>query len=703
MKHKKDQSCILWTGISNETPIVRFKAEAITGEPSLRSVGEQYHLSFKMGGAGSNVVRNILYAHGFQEVQSSSTDFNVAWTGFLQSQEILSNISRFQRINHFPKSAALARKDLLYQNIINLQQKHKEQSFDFLPKSYVLPNQYKDFCRASLKDQGPWIMKPVSSTKGHGIKLINSPYQINRKSNVLVSRYISNPLLIDGFKVDLRLYVLVTCYNPLIIYLYDEGITRFATAKYELSDNTLGNRFMHLTNYSINKESPTFVRCQIPDVDDFGSQWSMSALFRYLKNKGKDTVTLMSKIEDLVIKTIISAEDSIASACKLNFIHKRACFGVYGFDVLIDEHLNPWLLEVNVSPSLACEDPLNLKIKANLISDTLTLVGIECKDPQQMKKAGSTTSQNIASKTRTNLLEEEVEIFQWVKEEDAERRGGFTRIFPRRNTWKKYGHLLKFKVTNKAMAFHLYAQKPAVHANSRCGLQPSRESYEQKQTSLKQCQDQICMFADNLRTSHQGAGQALPEVGSRKPESIAAKCHHIGREAVQSAVKALPEVASRKPKSIAERFHVRQREAGKSVGTSLPEVGRRKPECVAAKCHFSGRQADKSTGKTVLEVVCRNPKVGSMKPEYFAENGHHKTMEAGRRLKSSTKVGSRTNVLEPSLVSVVKDLAKMENVGKEPQGQQNMLLIRRRSREVDNKLAGLSSNPTHTFTELKCI
>ena len=66
-------------------------------------------------------------------------------------------------------------------------------------------------------------------------------------------------MLIDGLKFDLRIYVLVTGCSPLRIYLYYEGLARFATEYYQIPDeNNLDNICMHLTNYAINKDNPNF-------------------------------------------------------------------------------------------------------------------------------------------------------------------------------------------------------------------------------------------------------------------------------------------------------------------------------------------------------------------------------------------------------------------------------------------------------------
>jgi tubulin polyglutamylase TTLL6/13 len=77
----------------------------------------------------------------------------------------------------------------------------------------------------------------------------------------VAQRYLHKPFLVDNLKFDLRIYVLITSVIPLRIYIYKEGLARFATQDYvsPLGSN-LNNLCMHLTNYAINKESEDFVQ-----------------------------------------------------------------------------------------------------------------------------------------------------------------------------------------------------------------------------------------------------------------------------------------------------------------------------------------------------------------------------------------------------------------------------------------------------------
>ena len=58
----------------------------------------------------------------------------------------------------------------------------------------------------------------------------------------------------------MRIYVLVTCFEPLKIYMFKEGLVRFATQKYSNNPKTLEKRFIHLTNYSVNKRADDYVK-----------------------------------------------------------------------------------------------------------------------------------------------------------------------------------------------------------------------------------------------------------------------------------------------------------------------------------------------------------------------------------------------------------------------------------------------------------
>jgi len=134
--------------------------------------------------------------------------------------------------------------------------------FNIIPKSFVIPEDMKQFLTTFRKQQGTWIVKPIASSRGRGIYLINHPNQLSREEPVVVSRYIENPLCIDGFKFDMRLYVAVTSYTPLRVYLFEEGLTRFATVQYAGGGEELHNCCMHLTNYSLNKSSANYVRSE---------------------------------------------------------------------------------------------------------------------------------------------------------------------------------------------------------------------------------------------------------------------------------------------------------------------------------------------------------------------------------------------------------------------------------------------------------
>lgn len=109
-----------------------------------------------------------------------------------------------------------------------------------------------------------YIVKPPAGSQGDGMNVFKElkdlPCSIENQE-VVIQRYLDKPLLIDGLKFDLRVYVVVVGVDPMQAYLCDEGLARFCTVQYEApSRANFKNQFMHLTNYSINKMSAHYVR-----------------------------------------------------------------------------------------------------------------------------------------------------------------------------------------------------------------------------------------------------------------------------------------------------------------------------------------------------------------------------------------------------------------------------------------------------------
>ena len=170
----------------------------------------------------------------------------------------------------------------MYRQISKLREIHGAKHFGFIPKTYILPNEFvylEEDMKRNSKTQ--WIVKPAASSQGRGIFVTSNFAEIPRNDKqYVVSEYIASPLLFNGYKFDLRIYVAVTSVNPLRMYIYEEGLTRFATSKYTdvVGSNRKANNYAHLTNFSINKKNVNFVKTDAEDEDGKGSKWSISAL-----------------------------------------------------------------------------------------------------------------------------------------------------------------------------------------------------------------------------------------------------------------------------------------------------------------------------------------------------------------------------------------------------------------------------------------
>ena len=198
--------------------------------------------------------------------RTKSSNFNLYWGKHLNyNAGKFTQVHEFQKVNHLPRSWIIGRKDRLLRLISLAQTLFGDTEYDFLPEGFILPDQTHELMTAARDTKAGklWILKPCASSCGKGIKLLTQTQLLGGglplRRRWVCHRYLSKPLLVNERKFDLRLYVLVAGVDPLRIYFFREGMTRFATSKYTRRYQDMDNVYMHLTNYSINKNSKDFV------------------------------------------------------------------------------------------------------------------------------------------------------------------------------------------------------------------------------------------------------------------------------------------------------------------------------------------------------------------------------------------------------------------------------------------------------------
>ena len=336
---------------------------------------------------------------GWREV-GDDDDWQLYWTDTSVSIERIMRLKSTQKINHFTGMLEICRKKQLAKNLGRMSAMFPEE-FKFAPKTFVLPVELNEFLESFKgKKRKTFILKPDAGCQGKGIALAQTADQAMKAlediggeegyktSPVVAQRYLTKPFLIDGFKFDLRIYALVLCCDPLRIHVFNDGLARFCTEKYEApKPNNLKDVCMHLTNYAVNKHNENFVFNEDAGASDEGSKWSIQGLKEWMETNGHDFCGMWAEIVDLIVKTVISIQPLLAHNYHSVLPPENdgySCFEILGLDVMMDTELRPWLIEVNHSPSFTVDTPLDLSIKEDLISDTIELVRI---DPKAIKRA----------------------------------------------------------------------------------------------------------------------------------------------------------------------------------------------------------------------------------------------------------------------------------------------------------------------------
>lgn len=134
-------------------------------------------------------------------------------------------------------------------------------------------------------------------------------------------------------------------------------MVRLCTESYKAPDRSnKRNRFMHLTNFSVNKNSSKFSKGEDETGGTSGTKRLLSKFLIMLeKDQGIDPNKILTQIKDTVAKTMIGLIPYLADFARISInpnIDQLRVFQVFGFDILIDRKLKVWLLEINANPSL---------------------------------------------------------------------------------------------------------------------------------------------------------------------------------------------------------------------------------------------------------------------------------------------------------------------------------------------------------------
>ena len=286
-------------------------------------------------------------------------------------------IPNLQKIFSYSNFKVITNKDLTYKYYAVMNRNYPN-DYTYMPTSFSYPEEKKlilhKFKNYKISPENLWLIKPKLGSLGEGIYIFKD--LDNVPDDYIITKYIHNPHLINKYKYDFRLYVLVTGLSPLKLYLYKDGMIRFTTEEYSLDLNKLEDLYIHVTNVHINKKNKNIYK-KAHDADtDEGSKWSLQVYEKYCNNNGIDYKKIREQMADISIKSILAVRDLFLDQIEENGTKDRNHFKLFGYDFLVDEELKVHLIEVNGRPSLLMGDINDLKLKPQLIADTLNLVGI---------------------------------------------------------------------------------------------------------------------------------------------------------------------------------------------------------------------------------------------------------------------------------------------------------------------------------------
>ncbi|XP_013106312.1 probable tubulin polyglutamylase ttll-15 [Stomoxys calcitrans] len=305
-------------------------------------------------------VFDIFEKFGYRRV-SIEEKWDVLWCHdypFIKMQQRMKNLSKQQIVNHFPGCGYLTNKvDLSTTRL------------PFLPPAFRLPLQRNEFLKYT--QQNP-LATFVEKHNEHRNIIIKSPDQINLNSNnTFVQEFVQTPFLVDGYKFDIGVYVVITSVNPLRIYIYSgDVLLRFCPVKYYPFNASNIDKYVVGDDYL-----PTWKLPSLKKYYKYLGGGMRDSFDAYVSEQNLDPSIIWAQVEDYIRITILAKEKDIVNILQSYKIQNF--FDLIRFDFIVDEKLKVYLMEANMSPNLSSAHfKQNSLLYEQILYSVFNLVGI---------------------------------------------------------------------------------------------------------------------------------------------------------------------------------------------------------------------------------------------------------------------------------------------------------------------------------------
>ena len=382
-----------WKYFSNKVNFKKFKYEKNTPLKKLKMIN-LFEKNYEIGNKKNMFINLITYC---EQIGYNIFDV-VPFTLIISNTKDLefSFSALKELINFLPKEKNM-------QNNIITNRRYNEHCW--YDKNYeYISTQYKNFNKNFISDKNYWIIKPPDLYQGKCIEISDNFDDIQKKckkifkgvdktniaeleyedysyddededeyddeyackptkfyccNDIIIQKYLDNPLLYQKRKFDIRCFVLLD--SNLNLYFCKEGHLKGCSEFYDLNKT---NKFIHITNYSFQKNSLNFEKFEK------GNEISYTDFKKFLKKEGIP----LQKFDDMInqMKFLIKLSFKAVSN-KLIKINPVLCFEIFGYDFIIDNDFKPWILEINDNPGLCISSPVIERLIPRMLDDAFRL------------------------------------------------------------------------------------------------------------------------------------------------------------------------------------------------------------------------------------------------------------------------------------------------------------------------------------------